>query len=75
MPVPKTAYNITSIIQMSDPKAKLIKIEPTDLTITLREIYHSLSDLCWINNLPNVSEMFKLSISARAEKTIGEARI
>mgnify|MGYP007069860832 CR=1 FL=1 len=72
MPVPKTAYNITSIIQMSDPKAKLIRIEPTDLTITLREIYHSLSDLCWINNLPNVSEMFKLSIRARAEKTIGE---
>ena len=72
MPVPKTAYNITSIIQMSDPKAKLIRIEPTDLTITLRDIYLSLSDLCWINNLPNVSDMFKMSIRKRAENTISE---
>ena len=70
MPVPKTAYIITSIIPMSDTKAKLIRIEPTNLTITLREIYLSLLDLCWINNLPNVSEMFKISIKKRAEKTL-----
>ena len=70
MPVPKTAYNLTCVIQMSDPKAKLIRIEPTDLTITLREIFLSLSNLCWINNLPNVSDMFKISIRKRAEKTI-----
>lgn len=72
MPVPKTAYNVISVIQMNDPKAKLIRIEPIDLTITLREIYLSLSDLCWINNLPNVSYMFKNSIRKRAETTISK---
>ena len=70
MAVTKDAYKITSVIAMSDTKAKLIRIEPTDLGITLREIYNSLSTLCWINNLPNTSRMFKMSVQRRAERTV-----
>lgn len=70
----KAAYNVLSVIPMSSPKVTLIRIEPTDLTITLREIYYSLSNLCWINNLPNVSRVFRRSLRARAEGTINVLR-
>lgn len=70
MAVRTDAYKITSVIPMSAPHSKLIRIEPTDLSITLREIYNSLANLCWINNLPNTSAMFKLSVKKRAERTV-----
>ena len=66
----KVAYNIVSVIPMSSPKVTLVRIEPTDIAITLREIYNSLSNLCWINNLPNVNRIFRRSLQARAESTI-----
>ena len=70
----KVAYNIVSVIPMSSPKVTLVRIEPTDITITLREIYNSLSNLCWINNLPNVSRIIRRSLQARAEGTINVLR-
>lgn len=70
MPVAKAAYNIVSVIKMSDPKVQLIRVTPTDLTITLREIFSSLSDLCWITKMPNVNRVFRMSMQQRAEKTI-----
>lgn len=66
----KAAYNIVNVIPMSSPKVTLVRIEPTDLAITLREIYNSLANLCWINNLPNVSRVFKKSLQARATGTV-----
>ena len=47
MPVSRAAYTVKSIIKMSDPKSTLIRIGPTDLHITLREIYESISNLCY----------------------------
>lgn len=55
---------------MSDPKSMLIRIEPADLHITLREIYVSISDLCWISKLPHVSRAFVTSIQSRSQKTV-----
>lgn len=66
----KAAYNIVNVIPMSSPKVTLVRIEPTDLAITLREIYNSLANLCWINNLPNVSRVFRKSLQARATGTV-----
>lgn len=70
MPVSKAAYTVKGIIKMSDPKSTLIRIEPTDLSITLREIYISISDLCWISKLPHVSRAFMTSIQNRSKKTV-----
>lgn len=70
MPVSRAAYTVKSIIKMSDPKSTLIRIEPADLSITLREIYMSISDLCWISKLPHVSRAFMTSIQNRSEKTV-----
>ena len=70
MPVSKDAYTGKSIIKMSYPKSTLIRIEPTDLSITLREIYVSLSDLCWISKLPHVGRAFMTSIQNRSQKTL-----
>lgn len=74
MPVTKAAYVVKSVIPMSNPKVKLIRIEPTDLNITLREIYVSLSNLCWINNLLNANKMFQKSAQKRAEATISKLK-
>lgn len=74
MPVAKSAYNIKSTIPMSNPKSVLIRIEPTDLAITLREIYSSLSNLCWVYNMPNVGRMYKMSLQKRADRTIAKLK-
>lgn len=66
----KVAYNVLSVIPMSSSNATLVRIVPTDLAVTLREIFKSLSDICWINNLPNVSRIYRASIKKRAEGTI-----
>lgn len=70
MAVRTDAYKIMSVIPMSSPKVTLTRIAPTDLAVTLREIYNSLADICWINALPNVSRIFRKSIQKRAEGTI-----
>lgn len=70
MTVTNSAYKILQVIPLSTPKSLLIRIEATDLKITLREIFLSLSNLCWVNNLPNTSNMFKKSLQRRAETTV-----
>lgn len=82
MPVSKSAYTVKSIIKMSNPKSTLIRIEPTDLHITLREIYMSISNLCWISKLPHIStaatkfqEKFLEELGKLRQTGIGENEI
>lgn len=70
MSVSRDAYTIKGVLKMSNPKSILIRIEPTDIHITLREIYLSISNLCWISKLPHVSRAFVASIENRSKKTV-----
>lgn len=49
-------------------KLKFIRIQPLDIKTTLREVFTSLSNLCWIESFDK--EYVQLSFRRRAEQTI-----
>lgn len=55
---------------MSKPHATFIRIEPTNLQVTLGEIYASLANLNWVNALPNVPDIIRRSFENRAKNSL-----
>lgn len=70
MAVPQTSYKIICIKRMSKPHATFIRIEPSNLQVTLGEIYTSLANLNWVNALPNVPDVIRRSYERRAQNTL-----
>lgn len=62
-----TGYNITHIATI-EQNVTFIRITPTDIVLTLREVYRSLSDLSWIFSFDD--EYIRDSFSQRANDTI-----
>lgn len=62
-----SAYRVIDRIQI-EPHIVFIRIEPTDIKITLREVFKSLSDIAWISAFDKqyIQDYFQV----RAEETI-----
>jgi hypothetical protein len=60
-------YQVIDRIQI-EPHILFIRIEPTDVKVTLRDVFKSLSDLAWISDFdkPYIQNAFQV----RAEETI-----
>jgi hypothetical protein len=50
------------------PHITFIRINPDDITVTLREVFESLSNLSWINNFD--ADYARASFKVRAEATV-----
>ena len=62
-------YQIIDICNIeNNPQLKFIRIQPTDIKMTLREVFNSLSNLCWIDSFDQ--SYMKNSYKQRAERTI-----
>ena len=62
-------YEVIEVCNIGDnSKLKFIRIQPNDIKTTLREVFTSLSNLCWIESFDK--EYAKLSFQKRAEQTI-----
>lgn len=61
------AYNIIDH-QKIDDHVTYIRIDPIDISLTLKEVFSSLSDLAWISNFDE--EYLKQSFEIRAKATI-----
>ena len=70
MAVTSTAYRVLYKKCMSVPHATLIRVEPVNLGVTLRDIYTNLADLSWVNRLPNASSAIMASFVARANNSL-----
>ena len=64
MPSP---YTILSTVQI-DPNVMYIRMNPTTLAVSLRAIYESLVDLCWVNVFFDYA--LREAVLTRAAKTI-----
>jgi hypothetical protein len=51
-----------------DPNVLFIRLSPTNISVTLRQIVNSLSDLSWINEFD--PEYVRTSLSVRAQATV-----
>ena len=62
-----SAYRVIDRIQI-EPHILFIRIEPTDIKLTLREVFKSLSDIAWISEFDKqyIQDYFQV----RAEETI-----
>jgi hypothetical protein len=62
-----STYQVIEKIQI-EPHILFIRIEPTDIQVTLREVFNSLSNLAWISDFdkPYIQDAFQV----RAEETI-----
>lgn len=61
-------YQIIDICNIEDnPQLKFIRIQPTDIKMTLREVFNSLSNLCWIDSFDQ--SYMRNSYKQRAERT------
>ena len=62
-------YEVIEVCNIGDnSKLKFIRIQPNDIKTTLREVFTSLSNLCWIESFDK--EYAKLSFQKRAEQTL-----
>ena len=61
------AYRVIDRIQV-EPHILFIRIEPTDIKVTLRDVFNSLSNLAWISDFdkPYIQDAFQV----RAEETV-----
>lgn len=62
-----SAYSIIDRIQI-EPHILFIRIEPTDIKITLRDVFESLSDIAWISDFDK--QYIQNYFQVRAEETI-----
>lgn len=60
-------YNIVDKIKL-EGHIWFIRIVPTDISLTLRDVFNSISDLCWIQEFDK--DYIKVSFQIRAEATI-----
>lgn len=51
-----------------EPHITFIRINPTDIKLTLKNVFDSLSDLCWISSFDK--EYIQASFQARAQATV-----
>jgi hypothetical protein len=61
------AYEIVDIIKI-EGHITFIRINPTNVELTLKEVFNSLSDLSWINNFDK--DYVKESFQVRADATV-----
>lgn len=54
--------------QKIEPHITFIRINPTDIKLTLKEVFESLSDLCWISSFDK--DYIQKSFQVRAQATI-----
>ncbi len=62
-----TAYKVLDRIQI-EPHIVFVRIEPTDIKITLRDVFKSLSEIAWISTFDK--QYIKDYFQVRAEETI-----
>jgi hypothetical protein len=62
-----TAYQITDIIQI-DKHVTFVRINPTNVELTLKAVFDSLANLSWINDFDK--DWLKQSYQVRADATV-----
>lgn len=62
-----TAYQITDRIQI-DKHITFVRINPTNIELTLKEVFDSLANLNWLNNFDN--DWLKEGYQVRADATV-----
>lgn len=60
-------YSIIDNIKLDD-NVTFIRVRPTDVSVTIRQVLSSLTNTCWLNDFD--SEYIRDSFKARAEPTI-----
>ena len=65
MPVSPGTYTITCDHNLA-PNVRFIRVHSNSLSLSLRDIIRSVSDLCWISNL---DPLFQQSFEAKAQPT------